>query len=426
MRPEQAILVTANFQSIKREFGIEDASEELAELSKSAGLLVTKNLIFRQKIPNAALFIGTGKAQELKELVKKEKADLVVFEGNLSSTQQRNLEEILQAKTIDRTQLILDIFAQRARSMEGKLQVELAQIKYLLPRLAGKGIALSRLGGGVGTRGPGEQKLEMDRRRIRERIAKLTQELHQIEKRRLANIQKKKEKDLPLIALVGYTNAGKSSLFNALTQASMLVKDKLFSTLDTTTRLLNLPGNRKALISDTVGFVRELPHHLIESFKATLEEAVYADVLIHVIDASRPDILALEKAVLQVLRELGADEKRTILVLNKADLVDDDKKERMILDAHWSGGVWTSSLKGEGLDILLSRILKNFTTEYYQKDFFISRERLDLLHFFYEEAEVLDRRDEADGVFLSVRLSLKKEVRFEQKLASGNEGFRTA
>ena len=267
---ERAILVTVDFDSVRRDYEIQDLSEELEELSESAGLVIIQNLIFKQKHPNAALLIGRGKTAELALSVKKEKADVVVFESNLSSTQQRNLEEMIQAKTIDRTQLILELFARRARSVEGKLQVELAQMKYLLPRLTGKGIALSRLGGGVGTRGPGEQKLEMDRRRIRERIAQLSRELGRVERRRLSNIQKKKEKDLPLVTLIGYTNAGKSSLFNALTKTSALVKEQLFSTLDTTTRFLSLPGNQKALLADTVGFIRELPHHLIESFKATL------------------------------------------------------------------------------------------------------------------------------------------------------------
>ena len=413
---EKAILVTVNFDSIRRDFDIQDLSEELEELSKSAGLTVFKNLIFTQKTPNAALFVGRGKVEELAESVKKEKVDVVVFEGNLTSTQQRNLEEMIQTKTIDRTQLILDLFAQRAKSVEGKLQVELAQMKYLLPKLAGKGIYLSRLGGGVGTRGPGEQKLEVDRRRIRERIARRTRELGQIEKRRLSNIQKKKDKDLPLVTLVGYTNAGKSSLFNASTNAAVIVKDKLFSTLDTTTRLLALPRNQKALLADTVGFVRELPHHLIESFKATLEEAVHADILLHVIDASRPDMEALERAVQQVLRDLGADKKKVILVLNKIDLLDKKGRENLSKDPHWRNGIMVSSLTGEGLNGLWQCLVGSISNRVIRREFFVPKEKLGLVHFLYEEAEVLSRRDEAEGAFLSVNLSLKTEEFFKLKL----------
>ena len=414
---ERALLVTVDFESIHREFESRELSLELAELSLSAGLQVARNMIIRQKKPSAALLIGTGKAEELKLLVKKEKADVVIFDRNLSSTQQRNLEEAIQVKTIDRTQLILDIFAQRAKSMEGKLQVELAQMKYLLPRLSGKGIYLSRLGGGVGTRGPGEQKLEIDRRRIRERISKFSRELHQIERRRLENIRKKKNKELPLVAIIGYTNAGKSTLFNALTRSSVIVKDKLFSTLDTTTRLLCLPANSKALISDTVGFVRELPHHLIESFKATLEESLHADILLHVIDASREDILALEKAVQRVLIELGADKKKAILVLNKADLLPIDKREQMQRNAHWKQGVWVSALTGEGFEALLARIFKEVSGELHFKDFFIKKDQLQLVHFFYEEAQVIERRDGSEGVHLRVQLSAKTEDRFKHQLA---------
>ncbi len=414
--PEKAILITVHFDSLRREFDIQDQSKELEELSKSAGLMIIKNLIFKQKAPNAAFLIGKGKVGELAELVKKEKADVAIFESNLSSTQQRNLEEIIQTKTIDRTQLILDIFAQRARSIEGKLQVELAQMKYLLPRLTGKGIYLSRLGGGVGTRGPGEQKLEMDRRRIRERIARFVRELGHVEKRRLSNIRKKKEKDLPLMTLVGYTNAGKSSLFNALTNASVLVKDKLFSTLDTTTRFLALPGNQKALLADTVGFVRQLPHHLVESFKATLEEAVHADILLHVIDASRPDIDSLERAVTQVLQDLGAKEKKTFMVLNKIDLLDKKGREKLAKDPHWRNGILVSSLTGEGLNGLLDCLSGGISVKIFRKEFFVPKEKLGLIHFLYEQAEVLSRRDEAEGTFLSVNLSIKTEELFKRKL----------
>ena len=256
---ERAILIT--FKDHRSASETTDLAAELEELSGASGLLVLKNLTVKIGRPNAAILIGRGKAEELQALAQKEKANVLVFDSDLSATQQRNLEELLKVKTIDRTQLILDIFAQRARSTEGKLQVELAQLKYLLPRLSGEGVYLSRLGGGVGTRGPGEQKLEMDRRRLRERIVRLSRELTELQKRRVLAIKRKKEKEIPMISVVGYTNAGKSTLFNRLTEAGVLVKNQLFSTLDTTTRLLILPGNQQALLVDTVGFIRRLPHH---------------------------------------------------------------------------------------------------------------------------------------------------------------------
>lgn len=411
---ERAVLLTAEFQSLNKKSALEDSSEELELLSDAAGLLVTDHLVTRQKNPNPALLIGSGKAEELKLLGMKHKANVIVFDSTLSPSQQRNLEEVLGRKTIDRTQLILDIFAQRARSNEGKLQVELAQLKYLLPRLGGEGIYLSRLGGGVGTRGPGEQKLEVDRRRIRERIVKLERELKELEKRRIIGIEKKKEKDLPLVALVGYTNAGKSSLFNALTKGEVLVKNQLFSTLDTTTRQLSLPGNNKALLVDTVGFVRNLPHHLVESFRATLEETIHADRLLHVIDASRPDKTELMEAVNTVLEQLGAEEKRTLLVFNKCDLLSPAKKEE--LKKQWPDARFISALSGEGQDALREQLVSDLFKDQTTKEFFIPKDRQDLTHFLYEEATIVKRTDEAEGTWLEVRLSLKISQIFEKKL----------
>jgi GTP-binding protein HflX len=413
---ERAILVTAGFDSVRRESGLEEGAAELEELARSAGLEVARSLVFRQKRPTAPLLLGSGRAAEIRGLVEEERADVVVLGSNLSSTQQRNLEEIVRAKTIDRTQLILDLFAQRARSMEGRLQVELAQLKYLLPRLSGKGILLSRLGGGVGTRGPGEQKLEVDRRRIRERIARLARELGQIDKRRLAGIRAKKEKDLPLIALVGYTNAGKSCLFNALTRASVTVQDRLFSTLDTTTRLFQLPGNQRALLADTVGFVRDLPHHLVESFKATLEEAVHADLLLHVIDISRPGAAEMEKAVRGVLRDLGAEKKETLLIYNKADLLSDEGKKQAGRQAATGRGVVLSALTGEGLDGLFSRIVDVFKKERQERELFLPKGRLGMAGFLYKEGEVLERQDLPSGSKFRVRLSGKMAEVFQGML----------
>ena len=316
---EKAVTITAFFESIARDCEPEEISLELAELCRSAGLVVMKNVIARQKKPNAALLIGSGKAEELRLLCRDLGTTALVFDQNLSPTQQRNLEEAVGQKVIDRTQLILDIFAQRAHSSEGKLQVELAQLRYLLPRLAGKGVLLSRLGGGVGTRGPGEQKLETDRRRIRARIARFSNQLEALGRRRLSGVQQKKEKGFPIIALVGYTHAGKSTLFNALTRSDVPVRHKLFSTLDTTTRILKMDGGKEALLVDTVGFVRDLPHHLIESFKATLEEVRHADLLLHVVDGAEKNAEAHFYCVEGILKEMGV-QSSILKVYNKIDL----------------------------------------------------------------------------------------------------------
>ncbi len=412
---EHAVLATIVFSKSAK--NAKDSSEELAELSKSAGLSVAQNLIYKQRVPNAPLLLGRGQVEFLKKWAEEENADVVVFDNNLSPSQQRNLEEILEIKTIDRTQLILDIFAARARSIEGKLQVELAQLKYLLPRLPGKGIYLSRLGGGVGTRGPGEQKLEVDRRRIRERIALLGHRLETVEKRRLADIQRKKEKELPLVTLVGYTNAGKSSLFNALTRSSTLVKDKLFSTLDTTTRLLTLPGGQKALLADTVGFIRDLPHTLIESFKATLEETIHADILLHVVDSNLRDFLEREKAVNQVLSELNVRDKKTLIVMNKIDLLGDKRYEKMSFNAGAVERVWVSALTGEGIERLLERIPQSLP-RWQPREIFIPNEHPKLVNFLYENAEVTARRDEPSGVYLTLNISLKTEQLLRKKLTA--------
>ncbi len=426
---ERAILVTISYGAVpKRDTlnskgvpfrngsEVAEAVAELEELSKAARLSVAQNLVFKQGRPNAAILIGKGKAEELRDLAEKEEADVVVFDSELSATQQRNLEQLLKVKTIDRTQLILDIFAQRARSTEGKLQVELAQLKYLLPRLSGEGIYLSRLGGGVGTRGPGEQKLEMDRRRLRERIVKLSGELHELHKRRIQAIERKKEKELPLIALVGYTNAGKSTLFNRLTAADVLVKDQLFSTLDTTTRLLSLPHNHQALLVDTVGFVRRLPHHLIESFKATLEEAVHADILLHVADSTRADLTEIQEAVDSVLRDLGAGESQRYLALNKSDLLTPDQRPGLARAFRNERAFLVSARTGEGLDVLLQTIVQELSGHREDKDYFVPNERFELLPFLYEQGQVLKRQDLAEGCRLEVRLSPKDARRFEKKL----------
>ncbi len=406
---ECAILVTVDFYSVRLDSEPKDLAEELAELSLGAGLSVAGSFLFKQDSPKATFFLGKGQAEKIRLEVIKKKANVVVFESDLSPSQQRNLEEALGVKTIDRTQLILDIFAGRARSNEGKLQVELAQMKYLLPRLGGEGIYLSRLGGGVGTRGPGEQKLEVDRRRIREKITKYTRNLAELQKKREVAIEKKKEKDLPLVALVGYTNAGKSSLFNRLTASDTLVKNQLFSTLDTTTRLVKLPHNQKALLVDTVGFIRDLPHHLVESFKATLEETVHADILLHVADVTRHDLEIVEKAVKEVLSQIGASGKKAYLLLNKADILDKNQKTAVLSALPPENVFLISSKTGEGVQNVLESLAVELAGGRSLKEIFIPRDKFKLTDYLYREAEVVSRRDEPQGVYLKVRLSKRTE-----------------
>ena len=305
------------------EYDAQASLDELFELVKSAGadpvLSVTQNL---QKIEKGT-FVGTGKLAEIAEICESQEIDLLVFDSELSPTQIKNIEAETDVRVIDRTTLILDIFAQRARSKEGKLQVELAQLKYMLPRLTGKGIAMSRLGGGIGTRGPGETRLESDRRHIRRRISALEEEIKELKKHRGLIRDRRKKDGVITAALVGYTNAGKSTLLNTLTDAQVFAEDKLFATLDPTSRAITLDDNRKILLVDTVGFIRKLPHHLIEAFKSTLEEAVVADVLLHVIDASGEEMDNQITVVEQVLSDIGAVGKPVVAVFNKCDRLED-------------------------------------------------------------------------------------------------------
>ena len=296
----------------------EDSLEELAQLALSAGAEPAFRILQERSVPDPRTLIGSGKAQEIREICE-DGVDLVVFDEDLTGSQQRNLESALRKKVIDRTGLILDIFAQRARSKEGKLQVELAQLKYLLPRLSGHGSDLSRLGGGIGTRGPGETQLEVDRRRIRRRIGKIEQDLEKVQRHRELLRRHRRRRTLPTATLVGYTNAGKSSLLNALTQAELQVADKFFVTLDPTLRKVILPGGRAVLLSDTVGFIRKLPHQLVAAFKATLEEVRASDLLLHVIDIAHPQWQGQEQGVTTVLEELGVGGKPVIRVYNKID-----------------------------------------------------------------------------------------------------------
>ncbi len=327
------------------EYDAEISMDELEELAKTAGATTVCRVLQKRPAPDAATVIGEGKLSELSETAKALDAKLIIFDCELSSSQIRNIEDITDIRVIDRTMLILDIFAMRAVTNEGKLQVESAQLKYRLSRLTGLGTSLSRLGGGIGTRGPGETKLETDRRHIRRRLEKLDSELKELEKRRSVARNRRKKDDMLTAAIVGYTNAGKSTLLNALTGAEVLAEDKLFATLDLTSRAIELPDGRSVILTDTVGFIRRLPHHLIEAFKSTLEEAASADIILHVCDASDEQVPDKIKTAEELLAELGCGGIPVINVLNKCDRVQYELPED-------DSTVKISALNGEGLDRL--------------------------------------------------------------------------
>jgi len=325
-------------------FSIAESLEELKRLADTAGAVVVGQITQKRERPNQRYYIGSGKLEELKQLIAELKANLIIFDVEIFASQQRNLELELGIKVIDRTELILDIFAQHANTREGTLQVELAQANFLMTRLVGQGDSLSRLGGGIGTRGPGETKLEYDRRKTRKKISDLKKEIEKLSQERAIRREKRKKSHLPLVSLVGYTNAGKSTLLNALTKADVFTQDKLFATLDPTVRRFYLPSNKTILISDTVGFIQKLPHQLVAAFHATLEEVSFADLLIHVVDCSHQYFNDQIKAVEEVLDELKAADKPIITVYNKID------KATVKLARH---SLAISATKKEGLDELV-------------------------------------------------------------------------
>jgi GTP-binding protein HflX len=334
----------------------ESSMQELGLLAGSAGAEVVGSLIQERQRKDPATLIGRGKVEDVTRLSNEKRADLLVFDDELSPAQQRNLEQAVGRKTVDRTQLILDIFARRARTREGRLQVELAQLEYMLPRLTGKGVLLSRLGGGIGTRGPGETKLETDRRRIRQRIQSVKRDIDRVRRSRTTRREARQRTAAPVVALVGYTNAGKSTLFTRLTGAETAVSDQLFLTLDPLVRRARLGGGRQVLVVDTVGFIQKLPHGLIAAFRATLEEVVEADLLLHVMDASAEDMEARAAAVKAVLDEIGADTRPVVPVLNKIDLV--PPARAAALAAARPDAVLTSAATGEGLDQLRATLTR--------------------------------------------------------------------
>lgn len=325
----------------------EDSLAELAELVKTAGAVVVGTLIQKRETIHPGTYVGTGKVDEIAQLLAATGATGIVCDDELSPAQMKNLESILATKVMDRTLIILDIFAARATTSEGKIQVELAQLKYRLSRLSGLGKSMSRLGGGIGTRGPGEKKLEIDRRLINDRIAQLNRELKEVVKHRDITRAKREKNDVPVVAIVGYTNAGKSTLLNHLTDAEVLEEDKLFATLDPTTRMLELDGHQQVLLTDTVGFIRKLPHHLIEAFKSTLEEAKYADYIFHVVDASNPQMDQQMHIVYETLDRLGVKNKKIVTLFNKMDQRMDDEP---LQDFRADHILMISAARNEGLD----------------------------------------------------------------------------
>lgn len=379
----------------------EESLEELAQLAGTAGAEVVDKVFQQRATPDPATLIGKGKAKSLKAICGELGVDTVVFDQDLTPAQVRNLEEILDRKVVDRTEVILDIFAQHARTKTAKIEVELAQLHYRLPRLAGKGIDLSRLGGGIGTRGPGEQKLEVDRRRIRYRIRRLEKEIEGIEK--AARVQKKGRESFFRVALVGYTNGGKSTLMNALASSSVFVDERLFATLDATTRIVELADHQKILLTDTVGFIRNLPHGLISSFHSTLEEAIEADLRLHVVDASHPNYEAQMDAAQQVLSDLGCSDKPILNVFNKIDkLPEDFPTER--LTHKYPNSVVIAALTGRGLDELKASIQEFLESERVEGFLRLPLEKAGLLPQIYEWGEVLERREIDNSIELRVRM----------------------
>jgi len=343
----------AHKRAARDAFSADESMAEFRELATSAGAEVVGEVVQRRDKLDPATLIGRGKLEEIHGAVAGSQADVVLFDHDLSPSQQRNIERELDARVIDRTQLILDIFARHARTREGQLQVELAQLEYLLPRLAGRGIEMSQLGGGIGTRGPGETQLETDRRKIYRRMRHVQQQLENVRRIRAQQRQRRESVPVETVALVGYTNAGKSTLFNALTKAGVLASSRMFATLDPTLRSITLPSKRKVLLSDTVGFIRNLPHTLVTSFRATLEEVQRASLILHVSDATSANATEQQEQVEKVLAELEVQDKPTIHVLNKIDLLSSEERESLPSDENV---VQVSAIRGEGLEILLERI----------------------------------------------------------------------
>jgi GTPase len=390
----------------------EASLDELSLLADTAGAEPVERVLQRRDTPDPATYIGKGKAEELRALAEALDVDVVIFDDELSPAQQRNLEKLFARDVVDRVALILDIFAQHASSQEGMVQVELAQLRYRLPRLRGRGLALSQQGAGIGTRGPGETQLEVDRRRILRRVTKLEHGLERLAATRATQRKARRRRAMPTVALVGYTNAGKSTLLNRVTEAGVLVEDRLFSTLDPTTRRLRLLGGEIVLLSDTVGFVRRLPHQLVEAFRSTLEEVADSDLLLHVVDAGSDEGEAQIEAVHGVLREIGAGNVPELVVVNKVDAADPDTV-RALLGAH-PGAVSVSALTGEGIDKLLEAVATRLRSLARIIELSVPYGRGDVIAALHREGEVLVEVHENDATRLRARVPETELSRFRE------------
>lgn len=419
---ERAVLVGMEYNGMLNTLGwtIEDSVEELKQLADTAGAQVVAKFMQKRPKPDPAFFIGKGKVQELALFVQQENIDLCIFDDELSPAQQRNIEQAMGIRVLDRTALILDIFAQRARTNEGKLQVELAQLQYNLPRIMGKGLSLSRLGGGIGTRGPGETKLEVDRRRIRDRIAYIKECIGKVKSVRTLHRAGRNKASVPTVSLVGYTNAGKSTLLNTLTNSDIYAKDQLFATLDPTTRQLDLPNKQQAILTDTVGFIQRLPHQLVAAFQSTLEEVVEADVLLHVIDVSHELYKEQSNAVYHVLDQIGAKDKTIITVYNKIDKLPADSALPTRL-AQEENSICISAKANINLDKLLELIAENLKLKAVEEYFLIPYSDSAEAARLHNVGTVLEQEYLAEGTKLKVRLAADQLGEFEKYLSKGEE-----
>lgn len=403
---ERAILIGMEWGRNDSLWTVDDSLEELKQLADTAGATVIKKFIQKRPKPDPAFFIGRGKVQELALYAQQENIDLCIFDDELSPAQQRNIESVMGIRILDRTALILDIFAQRARTNEGKLQVELAQLQYTLPRIMGKGLMLSRLGGGIGTRGPGETKLEVDRRRIRDRIAFIKDQIEKVKAVRSLHRSKRKKNNVFEVSLVGYTNAGKSTLLNTLTNSDIYAKDQLFATLDPTTRQLTLPNKQEIIITDTVGFIQRLPHQLIAAFRSTLEVVTEADLLVHVIDASHELYKEQAAAVHEVLKEIGAETKPVITVYNKIDKLPPDSKlaDRLALE---EDTVCISAAKKLNLETLQQMIESHLKSKAVEVTLCIPYAETAKAAQLHETANVLEQEYTENGAVMKVILPVE-------------------
>ncbi len=401
-REERAVLVGVQFRNTD-EWAVQDHLAELGQLVQTAGGTVVAQEIVKRDRPTAAFLIGKGKVEDLRLLCEAERADTLVFDEELSPAQERNLEREVRRKIVDRTALILDIFAQRAQTKEAKLQVELAQHQYMLPRLRGLWTHLERQPGGIGTRGPGETQIEVDRRRVRERIHHLSQQIKQVRRQRATQRKSRARHNVRTVAIIGYTNAGKTTLLNHLTGADAFVEDKVFATLDPTTRKLEIPSGRAVLFSDTVGFIRKLPHMLVDAFKATFEETLEADLLLHVLDISHPAAEEQANAVEAVLTELGAQGKPAVTALNKIDRIEHPEIARRWMQ-RLPKSAPISATDGRGLDELLELIEEQFAAELVVATYRVPQRESRVIARLHDEGHVLDTRYEDNCALLTVEL----------------------